>query len=240
MAEPDTRPRRFYKAAGLRPEAGGLVLMLDDRPARTPGRSPLLIPSLPLAEAVAAEWNAQTGIVDPATMPLTRLANSAIDGVAREMEAVRADIIRYAGSDLVAYRAPGPDSLVASQGAAWDPILAWARASLGARFLLCEGVMFVEQPAASLDRVRTHLDADLSAFRIAALHMMTTLSGSALIALMHAAGALSAEAAWQAAHVDELFQEGQWGQDADALARRTAREAEFKTASRFYALSAAV
>lgn len=232
-------PRRFYREATVESGAEGFALSLDGRPARTPGKARLALPTRALGDAVAAEWNGQGETIDPRAMPLTRLANSAIDGVSREMEAVRADLARYAGSDLVMYRAGEPDQLVTAQAAAWDPVLAWAHEALGARFVLSQGVMFVEQPERALALVRVALDAETSAFALGALHVMTTLTGSVLIALMHAAGRLSAEDAWAAAHVDEVFQESRWGEDHEAMVRRAARQAEFEWASRFLALSRA-
>lgn len=232
------KPKRFYRAASAEPAGDGtFVLQLDGRPARTPARAPLALPTVALGEAVAVEWRAQGEQIDPATMPLTRLANTAIDGIAREIDAVRADLARYAGSDLVVYRAGAPDRLVSQQAAAWDPVLDWAQSALGARFVLSEGVMFVEQPESSLERVRERLAREGSPFRLGALHVMTTLTGSLLLALMHAGGALSSDAAWAAAHVDELFQESQWGQDAEAAARRDARRSEFEAASRLLELA---
>lgn len=239
MADAAPGPKRFYAQAKAVPGEGGFVLALDDRPARTPGRAALVLPTLALGDAVAAEWNAQGPTIDPAAMPLTRLANTAIDGVAATAGEVREDIARYAGSDLVVYRAGDPERLVADQAAAWDPVLDWARDALGARFVLREGLMFVEQPASSLARIRSRLDGETSPFALAALHVMTTLTGSALIALMHAAGALDLDAAWQAAHVDEFHQESRWGADDEALDRRRRRQAEFATASRMLMLSRA-
>ena len=239
MADParPPPPKRFYKVAAIEPGEGGFVLTLDGRPARTPGRRPLALPTWTLGEAIAAEWAAQGESILPATMPLTRLANTALDGVARETEAVRADIARYAGSDLVVYRAAGPERLVAAQAAAWDPVLAWAHAALGARFVLSEGVMFVDQPEPALRAVRERLERERSPFALAALHVMTTLTGSILIALMHAAEALPLDDAWTAAHADELYQESLWGQDSEAADRRAARRAEFEAASRLYRLA---
>lgn len=237
MRETPAKPKRFYEAAAARPEAGGFVLTLDGRPARTPSKAPLVLPTEALGEAVAAEWNQQGEFIDPASMPLTRIANSAIDGVAREMDAVRAEIARYAGSDLVMYRAGDPDALVAEQGAAWDPILDWAHREHGARFLLSQGVTFVDQPETSLARIREALARETSPFRLAALHVLTTLSGSVLLALMIAAGAIEADTAWRAAHVDELHQESRWGTDAEATERRAKRETEFQAATRILALT---
>ena len=236
MPDP-TGAKRFYEAVVVAPSGEGFAILLDGRGTRTPGRAPLLLPTRELADAVADEWRDQGERIVPATMPLTRLANTAIDGVAPEMEAVRADIARYAGSDLVMYRAADPERLVAAQSAAWDPVLAWARERFGARFVLSEGVIFVDQPPESLARIGAALEAVRSPFGLAALHVTTTLTGSVLVALMHAAGALDAEAAWRAAHVDELHQETQWGQDLEALRRREAREAEFRAASRLHALA---
>lgn len=231
-------PRRFYREARVEPRDGAFVLTLDGRPARTPGRQALALATTALGEAVAAEWQAQGDEVDPATMPLTRLANSAIDGVAPNMAAVTEDLLKYAGSDLTCYRAGEPERLAAEQGSAWDPILAWARDALGARFVLGEGVMFVGQPEPALAAVQASLVRVTSPFALAALHVMTTLTGSVLIALAHAAGRLSAEEAWAAAHVDERFQESVWGEDEEALKRRALRRADFMAASRLYALAA--
>ncbi len=168
-------------------------------------------------------------------MPLTRLANSAIDGVAGREAEVRADIAEYAGSDLVCYRAHGPERLVERQCRAWDPILAWSRDTLGARFEVATGIMPVAQPDAGRAAVAEAL-ARLDAFTLAALHVMTTLMGSALLALAHARGRLSAEEAWAAAHVDEDWQISQWGKDAEAAARRERRWAEMQAASRMLSL----
>lgn len=224
--------KRFYEKAGVIETDGGFALALDGRQARTPGRAPLVLPTRALAEAVAAEWNAQGETVDPRAMPLTRLANSAVDGVAPRAEEVRADLVRYAGSDLVVYRAAEPERLVAEQAAAWDPVHAWARDKLGAHLLLSEGVTFVEQPREAVAAIRRELERETNPFGLAALHVMTTLTGSVLIALMHSAGVLTLTDAWTAAHVDELFQESRWGADHEALERRRHREGEFRAASR--------
>ena len=230
-------PKRFYETAGVEERDGGFALVLDGRPARTPAANPLAAPTRALAEAIAGEWQAQGPEIDPRRMPLTRIANSAIDGVASQREAVVDGIVHYAGSDLVCYRAGEPERLAAAQGAAWDPVLAWAREALGARFLLSEGVMHVEQPETARAAVRARVERVASPFALAALHIMTTLTGSVLIALAQVEGALSVEQAWAAAHVDEHFQESVWGEDAEAMARRSAREADFRAASRVYASS---
>ncbi|WP_276200538.1 ATP12 family protein [Chelatococcus sp. XZ-Ab1] len=224
-------PRRFYKEAAVEERAEGFVLVLDGRPARTPGRALLALPTRTVGEAVAAEWAAQGERIDPATMPLTRLANSAIDGVAREMAAVAADVVKYAGSDLLCYRAEGPERLVARQRDIWDPMLAWAREALGARFVLAEGVMFVAQPEESLAAMAAAVARFEAPVALAALHVLTTLSGSAVIALAVAHGHLTAEAGWRASHLDEEVQMEIWGEDEEALARRAVRWRDFAAAA---------
>ena len=171
-------------------------------------------------------------------MPLTRLLNSAIDGVAHTMAETRADILSYAGSDLICYRAEEPDTLVARQAHAFDPVLRWAAESLGARFNVTNGVMHVAQPPEALAAIGAALDAYDDPVALAALSVMTTLTGSALLALAVARGFLSPEAAWQAAHVDEDFQSERWGADAEAVARREARWREFEAAAVAVSLAA--
>jgi chaperone required for assembly of F1-ATPase len=210
-------------------------ILLDGKLARTPAKAELALPTRPLAEAIAAEWAAQGDHIDAATMPLTRLVNTAIDGVTPRLAQVRADIAAFASSDLVCYRAEGPEPLVEAQCQKWDPVLAWARDALGARFAVATGLMPVAQPEGAIAAVAAALE-DLDPFRLAALHVMTTLTGSALLALAHARGALTVEAAWAAAHVDEDFQISQWGEDAEAAARRARRWAEMQAASRLLAL----
>lgn len=226
---------RFYKRAETEAQPGGHRVLLDGKPVSTPCKSPLLVPSATLAEAVAAEWEAQGARIRPETMPITRLANAALDLVRGREAAVVDDIVAYAGSDLICYRAEAPVALVAAQAARWDPVLAWAAHALGARFRTAEGVIHVSQERAALARLRAAAEA-LDHFRLAALHTMTTLSGSALIALAHLSGALSVDDAWAAALVDEDWQIARWGEDADAMVRRGRRRAEFDAAARLVAL----
>lgn len=233
-------PKRFYAHASCEERDGAFVLLLDGRTARTPAQSLLALPTLALGQAVADEWERQVEVIDPTAMPLTRLVNSAIDGVAPRREAVVDDIARYAGSDLVCYRAGEPERLVALEAAAWDPILAWAAEDLGARFILSQGVTHVTQPEQATAAVRRRVAAETSPFRLAALHVMTTLTGSVLIALAHGGGARTADEAWRAAHVDERFQESLWGEDEAALKRRAGREVEFRAASTAFRLSDAL
>jgi chaperone required for assembly of F1-ATPase len=233
-AQANMRPqpvRRFYQAVEVTEQDGRFELSLDGRGARTPGRNPLAAVSRALMLEVAAEWERQRETIDPAEMPLTRLLNSAIDGVAHTMADTRADILRYAGSDLLCYRAEEPDELVARQAHAFDPVLRWAAESLGAHFNVTTGMVHVAQPHAALAAIAASLDSYDDPAALAALSVMTTLTGSALLALAIARGFLSAEAAWRAAHVDEDFQAERWGADAEAMARREARWREFEAAA---------
>lgn len=223
-------PRRFYKEATAAERDGAYALLLDGRGAKTPARNPLAVSSKAVADALAAEWDAQGEHIDPATMPVTRIVNSAIDGVATQMGAVRDEIVRYAGSDLICYRAGEPASLVERQEAAWSWLVGFAREEIGARLVLAEGVMHVEQDRSVLDAVALAI-ADYDAVRLAALHTVMTLTGSAILAIAVARGRLSAEEAWGAAHVDEDWQMEQWGRDEMALQRRANRWREMQAAA---------
>ena len=220
--------RRFYVRAEVAEGEGGFAVLLDGRPVKTPARRALAAPTRALAEALAAEWEAQRDVVDPAKMPLTRLANSIIDGVADAPAAVAAEAEKYLASDLVCYRAEGPDGLVARQAGAWDPVIAWAREAMGARFVVAAGMVFVVQPDAALAAARAALPRD--PWRLGAFHAVTTLTGSALIALAVLNGRLGVEDAWRAAHVDEDWNMDFWGRDELALERRAARYAEMRAA----------
>ena len=220
--------RRFYARAEVAEGEDGFAVLLDGRPVKTPARRTLAAPTRALAEALAAEWEAQRDVVDPAKMPLTRLANSIIDGVADTPAAVAAEAEKYLASDLVCYRAEGPDGLVARQAGAWDPVIAWAREALGARFVVGEGMVFVVQPEAALAAARAALPRD--PWRLGAFHAVTTLTGSALIALAVLNGRLGVEDAWRAAHIDEDWNMDFWGRDELALERRAARYAEMRAA----------
>ena len=232
-------PKRFYKSVSVATRGEGArqacAILLDGKPVRTPAKAALAVPTHALAEAIAADWEAQRDHIDAATMPLTRLANSAIDGVAPDSGKVRADIVAFAGSDLVCYRAAEPTGLVDLQRRHWDPVLVWSRSTLGARFEVGTGLMPVVQSGEARGAVAATLEP-LDPFRLAALHVITTLTGSALIALAHVHGALTTEAAWAAAHADEDWQISQWGEDAEAKARRERRLAEMQAASRMLGL----
>lgn len=222
--------KRFYEAARAGPQGGGgFPVLLDGRPVRTPAKRLLAAPTQAVAEALAAEWNAQGEEIDPAAMPLTRLANSIIDGVGDNAAAVAAEIAKYLGADLLFYRAAEPEGLVAMQAKYWDPLVAWARDDLGARFVLSEGVMHVTQPAGAIEAACRFIPQDT--WRLGAANAVTTLTGSALIALALANGRLDAEAAWTAALVDEDWNASLWGHDEEALKRRAFRWDEMKAAS---------
>lgn len=221
--------KRFYKAAHVgEAVADGFPLLLDGKPVKTPGRRALAGPARPLAEKLAAEWDAQADVVDPGRMPLTRLANAVIDAVADAPGPVADEVAKYLGSDLVCYRAERPAGLIERQADAWDPVLVWARQALGARFLLGQGVMHVAQADEAIAAARAAIPSE--PWRLGAIAAVTTLTGSALLALALAQGAIDPEAAWAAAHVDEDWQMAQWGRDEDALARRAHRRAEFEAA----------
>ena len=228
--------RRFYKTASASGAESPFAVALDDRLLRTPFKRPLDLPTRALAEAVAAEWQVQAEKIAPHTMPFTRLANTALDRVAPDRDRIIEDIVDFAGSDLVCYRAEKPHGLVERQALAWRPVLDWARLALGAEFVVTEGIVHIQQPAATLHAARMDL-AQKSPWDLTAIHNITTLTGSALIAAMACAGAIPPSEAWAAAHVDEDWQIEQWGWDEEARHRRNHRRREFETCLRFCALS---
>ena len=232
---PAPLPKRFYKDVTVAPAEDGFAILLDGKPVRTPRKLPLRVPTRALADAIAAEWAAQKERVDPASMPLSKLAITAIDGVASHMADVAAEIVKFAGSDLLCYRAEAPEALRVLQAAAWDPMLRWAKDELGVHLATARGVMPVRQGKESLARIAAAV-APFEAMALTSLHVLTTLTGSAILALAHAAGRISAEAAWAAAHVDEDWQVSQWGVDVEAAERRARRWAEMQAASRFLEL----
>jgi len=229
----DTRqtPKRFYKDVTVAARGSGHAVHLDGRPLRTPGKLVLVLPTPQMAEAIAAEWSAQGATIDPMSMPLTRLANSVRDQVEGREPEVRADIVKYAGSDLLCYRADGPAELVAQQAAAWDPMLDWARETFGADLAVCTGLMPVDQTAASRAAIEAAV-AKLESFRLASAYVVTTLLGSVVLMLAADAGRLTPEEAWRAAHIDEEWQISKWGEDAEAARRQEKRKTEFLAALR--------
>jgi chaperone required for assembly of F1-ATPase len=242
-ARPTLR-KRFYERAhvGEASVDGAFPVLLDGKQVRTPANRLLAAPIYALAERIAEEWNTQEDVIDPARMPLTRLANAIIDAVADNPAPVADEIAKYLESDLVCYRADAPEGLVALQTQSWDPLLAWARDTLDARFVQIQGIMFSAQPEEAIAAARTAIPSSADKinvkdiWRLGAMSSITTLTGSALLALAIAHGGIEAEAAWAAAHVDEDWQMRQWGRDEVALARRAFRLTEFDAAATVLAL----
>jgi chaperone required for assembly of F1-ATPase len=221
--------KRFYDTVSVATAPDGHAILLDGKQVRTPANRPLAAPTSILAQALADEWHAQDGVIDPAKMPLNRLANSIVDGVGDHVDAVKAEVEKYLGSDLLCYRASAPSALLDRQAKFWDPVLAWARDTLGAQFWLAEGVMYVAQPKPALAAAGAAIPRD--PWRLGAVHTVTTVTGSALLALALARGAISVDDAWTAAHVDEDWNMEQWGRDELAMQRRAFRRAEFQAAA---------
>lgn len=227
--------KRFYKATAVTGEAPPYGVALDGRPLRTPARELLAVPTRALAEAIAAEWNAQGEEIQPRAMPLTGLANAAIDRVAPDPDTFADTLSRFAETELLAYRADAPAPLVARQAAEWDPLLAWARGRYDVDFRLVTGIIHQAQPAATLARVAVAYRA-FDPFRLAALNPVVTISGSAIIGLAVAEGRLDAAGAWSTGHLDELWQEEQWGKDPLAEAGQRERQQDLAAAVAFLRL----
>ena len=224
--------KRFYKAATA---AARGAIDIDGKPARTPGRQLLVLPNQPLAEAVAAEWSAQGEDIDPRTMPLTGLANAAIDRVAPDKETFARGLAIYGESDLLCYRAESPPPLVDRQARAWDPILQWARRRYDVDFEVVSGIMHRHQPQATVDSLAQAVHSR-SALELAGLSPIVTISGSLVLALALAEGAIDVDSAWKAATVDEVWQFDQWGEDNEAARALAARQRDFEAGWRFFSL----
>jgi chaperone required for assembly of F1-ATPase len=233
LKKPLRRPYASVTVAGEEPR---FSVLLDGRPIKTPLKVPLHLPTRRLAEGVAAEWEAQGQKIAPRSMLLTKLANTAIDRVAPHRDKIIAEIVHFASSDLVCYRAEEPPALIERQAKHWEPAVDWARSKLGAGFSVTKGVVHVAQPAECLEAVGRHLQVK-DEWALTAIHNITTLLGSALLAMMVAEKAIDPDLAWQAGHVDEDWQIEQWGADEEASARRAARKREFDTCVRFLELS---
>jgi chaperone required for assembly of F1-ATPase len=217
--------KRFYANAGVGEADGGFTVTLDGKPVKTPSGRTMIVPVRSLAETIAAEWNAQGEFIEPLTMPVTRFANSVVQGVVDNVAAVSDDIAKYFGSDLLFYRAGHPEGLVAREAKHWDPVLFWAAQALGAHFILAEGVMHVRQPESAIAAARGALPGD--PWAVAALHLITTLTGSALLALALFHGVIEADQVWAAAHVDEDWNAEKWGVDDEVAARKAAKSVDF-------------
>jgi len=221
--------KRFYASAGVGEADGGFTVTLDGKPIKTPSGRTVIVPTRSLAETIAAEWRAQGENIEPLTMPVTRFANSVVQGVVDQAEAVRDDVAKYFASDLLFYRAGHPEGLVGREASHWDPILFWAAETLGAHFILAEGLMHVRQPQSAVAAACAVLPAD--PWAIAATHVITTLTGSALLALALFHGVIDQDQAWAAAHVEEDWNAEKWGVDEEVAARRAAKLVDFKAAA---------
>lgn len=225
---------RFYREA--RAAAGGTV-ELDGRSVRTPARRPLAVPTVSLAEAIAAEWNAQGEAIDPRAMPLTGLANAAIDRIAPDPDAFACGLAVYGESDLLCYRVESPPRLVERQSERWDPLLAWARRRYDVDFEVTQGIVHRPQPKATVERL-AHAVHARSVFELAALSPLVTISGSLVVALALAEEAIDLETAWSAATLDDQWQAEHWGEDTEAARALAARRREFEGAEHFLRLLA--
>lgn len=230
------KARRFWKAAGVAPAEGGFAVALDGRPVRTPAKARLIVPTEALASRIAAEWDAQGEEIAPWTMPFTRSANAALDKVTPQHGEVAAMIAAYGDADLLCYRAPGPESLVARQAAQWDPLLDWAATALQARLRPVEGVMHAAQDPVVLSRLSARVHA-MDAFALTALHDLVSLSGSLILGFAACADHMPAAEIWERSRLDELWQAELWGTDEDAAQKAAAKRSEFLHAKTFHDLA---
>ena len=232
MADAARPVKRFYKEAIV---GGDRQILLDGRPVKTPGRAPLAPPNARLAEAIADEWNAQGETIDPRSMPLTGLTNAAIDRIAPDTAAFARGLAIFGESDLLCYRAEGPAPLVARMALHWDPILAWAKGRYAIAFAVTSGILHQPQAPETIARLAAAV-ATRDAFELAGLSPLVTVSGSLVVALALAEGAIGLDAAWDAATLDEQWQIEQWGEDAEALHALANRRADFEAGARFLSL----
>ena len=227
--------KRFYETVAMEPVAGGHAIRLDGRAVKTPARAELVLPTPALASAVAAEWEAQGDKVDPWAMPLTGLANAAIDKVAPDPAAFAQTLTVYAETDLLCYRADAPANLVGHQAEAWDPLIDWAQQRYEIEFEIVHGIMHRPQPVDTVERLSAAV-REYGPFQLAALQPLVTIAGSLVIALALAEGEIDGRVAFDAAHLDELWQVEQWGEDELARRTREARSDDFRAAARFLGL----
>lgn len=222
-------PKRFYKDVGVAPVTGGFAVTLDGKTPLTPGRIPVIVPVAPIATAMAAEWSAQATHIDPMTMPLVRLVNAAVESGEAKVEALRDEIVKYAGNDLLLYRADAPAALVAAQEKHWDDALVRLARHFEVSFQPTIGILHQAQPAATLARLAAAL-RDEGLFVLTGLNSVTSITGSGLLAIALWHRLLDAQQVWTAAHVDEDFQQSQWGEVAEAVERKAKRRAEYDAA----------
>ncbi len=229
------KTKRFWKEAVAEPCEGGFTVRLDARLVKTPLKALLTVPTFAMAEAIAAEWDAQTGLVKPETMPVTRTANSAIDKIVPQFDEVADLLAAYGASDLICYRATEPQALIARQAQAWDPMIAWAADGLQAPLIATGGVIHIAQDPVSLQRLTEQVFA-LDAFRLAGIHDLIAISGSLVLALAVTHRRVTATEAWALSRVDEHWQQELWGIDDEAAEYAALRQAAFLQADRFYGL----
>jgi chaperone required for assembly of F1-ATPase len=227
--------KRFYKSAGVTETPEGFAVLLDAKPVRTPAKRPLTVPARALAQAIAEEWLAQGETVDPKRLPLTRLASIALDLVAPRREAVIAEVAKYAGTDLVCYRAEQPPDLAARQHAAWQPLIDWATLRFDAPLAVTAGILPVAQATATLKAFQAAVAA-YDTHRLAALHLATAACGSIVLALAIVEGRIDAETAFFAAELDESYEIERWAEDAEQSKRRAGLKDDIALAARFVAL----
>ncbi len=229
--------KRFWENALAVSDGEGYGIQLDGRAVHTPARAVLIVPTLALAQEIAAEWDAQTGKIDPESMPLTKAANAAIDKIAVQKTEVADLLAAYGDSDLLCYRADGPDGLVARQNEAWDPLLDWADEVLGARLQTRTGVVHIPQDSDSIQRLTEQVHA-LSNFELAAFHDLVSLSGSLVLAFAILHGFRPAQELWEISRIDENWQIEQWGEDDEAKESEKVKRQSFMNAEKFYTLLA--
>jgi chaperone required for assembly of F1-ATPase len=229
-------PKRFWKTTSVAELEDGCTVELDGRRVRTPAKAALIVPSLQMAEAVAAEWDAQTESVDPSTMPFTRSANAALDKVTHQHSEVADMLADYGDTDLLCYRAESPKELAERQAAEWDPALDWAHQVLGARLSPRSGILHRPQDAEALALLRTRVHA-LNPFQLAAFHDLVCMSGSLILGFAAAHGWREADEIWEMSRLDERWQEEQWGVDDEARESSELKKAAFMHAKRFYQFS---
>ncbi len=229
------KPKRFYKNVAVINEKGEYAITLDDRKIKTPMKMALTVSNEQLANAIAAEWEQQKEFIDSETMIITKMTNTAIDRVAPRKTEIIEELVTYAGSDLICYRAEEPASLVETEKQNWDPFLTWFKDEKEINLKLATGIIHVQQDPEVLEKI-THLYEPLDEFALTALYNITTMLGSALLPLSYALGHGNEQQIWSAAHIEEDYQIARWGEDEQAALRRAKRKAEFDQTTAFYSL----
>ena len=232
----DPAPKRFWQTTSVVPEDGGFAIALDNRRVKTPAKAALVLPTRAMADAVAAEWQAQDNRVNPATMPVTRSANAAIDKVRHQHGEVADMLAAYGDSDLLCYRADGPEALIARQSREWDPALDWAAHFFGTRLQVHSGVIHASQGDKALNTLTKHV-SDMSDFQLAAFHDLVGLSGSLILAFCVIYKWKTPDLIWDLSRLDEIWQQEQWGQDDEADAMADIKRRAFLHAGRFYEMA---